>query len=66
MTSKPGETRVRLTVTNYAYFGDVRMPFCVVPEGLEFVVKEAWLRPKYGRKVVLTWDEIARLRELRK
>ena len=56
------QSAVRLMPNQFAYFGDVRLPFRVVPDGLEFCVKESWLRGEYGRVVVVTWDEIERLR----
>ena len=55
-------TRVKLTERRYAYLGDVRLPLRVVLSGLEFCVKEPWLRPEHGEHIVLTWDEIDRLR----
>ena len=58
MIKEPG---VRLMPNQFAYKGEVRLPFRVVADGLEFCVKESWLRCEYGRKVVVTWDEIERL-----
>ena len=56
------ENKVKLTEQRYAYKGEVRLPLRVVPAGFEFCVKESWLRPEHGRYIVLTWDEIDRLR----
>ena len=53
---------VRLMTNQFAYFGDVRLPFRVVAGGLEFCVKETWLRAEYGRTVIVRWEEIERLR----
>ena len=59
MTTK---NKVKLTSQQYAYLGEVRLPLRVVPAGFEFYVKESWLRHEYGQHIVLTWDEIDRLR----
>ena len=59
---KAENTRVKLTEKKYAYKGDVRLPLRVVSDGFEFCVKEPWLRHEYGQRIVLTWDEIDRLR----
>ena len=59
MTAK---NKVTLTERQYAYLGEVRLPLRVIPSGLEFCVKETWLRPEYGQRIVLTWAEIDRLR----
>ena len=61
MTAK---TKVKLTDQQYAYLGEVRLPLRVVPAGFEFCVKETWLRSEYGQRIILTWDEIDRLREV--
>ena len=62
---EPKNTRVTLTEQRYAYLDEVRLPLRVVPNGLSFPVKETWLRPKHGQWIVLTWDEIDRLRGVR-
>ncbi len=62
---KSENTRVKLTEQRYAYLDEVRLPLRVMPNGLSFCVKETWLRPKYGEWVILTWEEIDRLRGVR-
>ncbi len=62
---KPENTRVKLTEQRYAYLDEVRLPLRVMPNGLSFPVKEPWLRPKHGQWIILTWDEIDRLRGVR-
>ncbi len=57
--------QVKLTEQRFAYLGDVRLPLRVVAGGFEFCVKETWLRHEYGQCIVLTWDEIDRLRGVR-
>ena len=61
---KPENTRVKVNImeNKSVYFGDVQLPIRVMPGGLEFYVKEFWLRHEYGERIVLTWDEIDRLR----
>ena len=59
---KPENTRVKLTEQRYVYLDEVRLPVRVMPSGFEFCVKESWLKHRYGQRIILTWDEIDRLR----
>ena len=58
---KPTLRIVRSSDKEWVYYGDVRLPLCIVGDALEFRVKETWLRGEYGECVAIPLAEFVEL-----
>jgi hypothetical protein len=46
------------------FYGRASLPFRPTPEGLEFVIKEKWLKMQYGvSRIIVSWDELSKLEQ---
>ena len=47
----------------WLYYGEVRLNCRMTKDGLEFRVKEGWLRPEYGETVTIPLEDFVKLAE---